>query len=287
MSELSRPAGDASLDDDAVEALLAGRGEATDPLTSALVALRQTGVRAVPEPSAALAGLLMNGLPTDEFSRHRRRAARITFGVVVAGTATLTLSGVAAAHDALPSPAQGVVTNIVNDLTPFQIGRDGGAPRPPARQSAPTDTSVPGGGAGSPASGQDARHGDHPGGSSSGTADPSGDRGNGGSGSPDSGGSADGRGGGSGSGDGSGGSGSGGSGSGDGNSGSGSGGGGGSHEGGSGDPDSDGDTDSGGADSGGDSGSGGGGKDSGKDGGGGGKDSGGSGSGSGSSSPHT
>ena len=234
MSAQFPPPDDASFDDAAVEALLSGAGDPADPLTAALRALRSESGRAVPEPSPALAELFGDVPPPDELSR-RRRAARITISVVVAGTATLALSGVAAAHDALPGAAQGVVTDIVNDLTPFHIGREERLSRLPVLPAAPTDTSVPGVGTGPSPTGEDRPSG-HPS-DSSGTGrsdDRSGDRHGGGSGD-----GSDGDGSGGGSGDGShDGSGSGGGGSDDGDhsgatSGSGDGGGGDSDDGGS------------------------------------------------------
>ncbi len=192
------PLDDASFDDAAVEALLSGAGDPADPLTGALRALRGEAGRVAPEPTPALAELLGDGPPPDELGR-RRRAARITIGVVVAGSATLALSGVAAAHDALPDPAQRVVTDIVNDLTPFHIGPGQRVPRLPVAP-APTDTSVPGAGAGPSPTSED-RPSAHPGGSSGPgrSHDRSGDRHDGGSGDGGSrAGSGDGKGAGSG-----------------------------------------------------------------------------------------
>jgi len=259
----------ASFDEAAAEAVLSGTAPAPEPLAGALLALRGAGGRDAPAPSAELAALLGGPVVVDELAR-RRRAARLTFGVVLAGTATLTLSGVAAAHDALPGPAQRVVTTIVNDLTPFSID----VPRP----SRPTPAHVPVVPAGSPSTGSpgtgapamptdERRPGD---GSGSGgrSGGPSGDEGHGsgggsrdGSGSHHGGGSGDGSGGGSGDGGGGSSGGSGGS-SGGGGSDGGSSGGGGSDDGSSGGGGSGGggsDGGCGGADSGSDSGSGGGG----------------------------
>ena len=110
------------LPDDAVEALLTGHGDAHDPLTSALAALRRTAVRPAPTPRAGLAELLAAGSVVDELTAHRTRTGVKLFVVAAGVAATLTLSGVAAANDALPDPAERVVTDVINTLTPFNIG---------------------------------------------------------------------------------------------------------------------------------------------------------------------
>ncbi len=143
MTESTRPPDDASpddasLDDDAVEALLTGRGDAHDRLAAALRGLRAGAARPAPEPSPALAELFAHGMRTDELAR-RRRHRGIVLSIAVAGTsATLTLSGVAAAHDALPGPAQGVIRDFINSFTPFSIdsNRDQ-APLPKPTDPAP------------------------------------------------------------------------------------------------------------------------------------------------------
>jgi hypothetical protein len=146
MSELTRSGGDGSLDDPsfddrAVEAVLAGSGNPGDPVAAAVLDLRRTAARMpAPQPSAELAALFAGGVPVDELAR-RRNKSFIVLGVVVAAGSTLALSGVAAAHDALPGPAQSIVTGIVNDLTPFHIatiGRSSTTPKAPG----PADTST-------------------------------------------------------------------------------------------------------------------------------------------------
>jgi hypothetical protein len=128
-------------DDETAEALLSGHGRAEDPLTGVLVALRAEADRPVPAPSAALAELLANGAPEEDELGRRRRVGRTVLGVIVAGGTTLALSGVAAAHDALPGPAQDAVTSIVNDLTPFHIEPKKATPTP---RPAPSDLPSPG-----------------------------------------------------------------------------------------------------------------------------------------------
>jgi uncharacterized membrane protein YgcG len=101
-------------------------GDPDDAAVPALLALREQADRPPPEPSPALAALLDGAAPA---GRGFRRPARIAAGVFLAGSASLALSGVAAAHDALPGPARDVVTTIVDDLTPFDI-RPHQRPRP-------------------------------------------------------------------------------------------------------------------------------------------------------------
>jgi hypothetical protein len=127
---------DPSFDDEAVEALLSGSGDADDALAAALAGLRASARS--PEPSPALAQLFAAGMQRDEVAARRKRNRRtgIVVGIAVAGTTSLTLSGVAAAHDALPQPAQGFITGIINSLTPFRIEGPGQSPARPN----PTDT---------------------------------------------------------------------------------------------------------------------------------------------------
>jgi uncharacterized membrane protein YgcG len=127
-----------ALSDNAAEALLAGRAEPDRPLAGALAELRAGAARPAPEPSAALVALLARAAAADQLSKRRSRRRAIVIGVAVAGTSSLALSGVAAAHDALPAPAQGVISGIIDTLTPFRVNDHHGRtePDPPAR---PTD----------------------------------------------------------------------------------------------------------------------------------------------------
>jgi hypothetical protein len=211
-------------------------------LAATLAELRALGTGQAPAPSAALAALFGSNDGIDEFSGRRRLRDRrgLVAGIAVAGaSATLALSGVAAAHDALPGPAEGVISGIVNSVTPFHIDSDDPVP------ARPNDVVVPTGGQPTPGTtgdtgdrrrgggsgGSDDGSGSGDGGSGSGSSDGEGGSGSGsGSGSDSdsgsdsgsgSGGSGDGSAGGSGSGSDT--SGSGGSGSGSGGSGSGSG----------------------------------------------------------------
>lgn len=176
------------LDDRAVEALLRGAGP-DRALCAVLDGLRDAGRGPAPAPSARLAALLATGLPAAapaalsasapatapatsterpatpaaadpaaallaalppaELAR-RTRVGRTVLAGVLAGGVTLGLTGVAAAHDALPDPAQTVVRSVMNTLTPFHVDLpaghdkhdlrpDGAAPAPaPGRRFAPT-----------------------------------------------------------------------------------------------------------------------------------------------------
>jgi hypothetical protein len=138
MSEPPVPADDASFDD-AVEALLASRGDADDAVAAALRALGAAAQRPAPKPSAALAELFAAGISIDEVGRRRRAKRGIVAGIAAAGaTTTLALSGVAAAHDALPGAANGVVSGIIDGLTPFGVDPDRRGPEHPT----PTDTTL-------------------------------------------------------------------------------------------------------------------------------------------------
>jgi hypothetical protein len=142
--------GGALFDDDAAEALLAGQAEPDHPLGAALAELRAGAARPAPEPSAALAAALARAAAADQLSKRRSRRRAIVIGVAVAGTSSLALSGVAAAHDALPAPAQGVISGIIDTLTPFRVNDHHGRTQPAlparptdARPSAPHKVVVP------------------------------------------------------------------------------------------------------------------------------------------------
>ncbi|SHH01679.1 hypothetical protein SAMN05443575_3098 [Jatrophihabitans endophyticus] len=131
----------AGWDDD--EAVLAGHrssGVADDELAAVLGALRDAGRRAAPEPSAELAAVFAGATPM----RRSRRTAQVVLGAVVVGATTFAATGVAAANDALPGPAQHLVTGVVNGITPFRIAEP--AAHSPAARSAPP--SAQGGAAG-------------------------------------------------------------------------------------------------------------------------------------------
>lgn len=90
-----------------------------------LADLRALGGDEPPAPSAALEALFAGSGLTDIDARRRdarSRRRRVSFAVAAAAITTVGLTGVAAANDTLPQPAQRVVSRLVNDLTPFHIG---------------------------------------------------------------------------------------------------------------------------------------------------------------------
>jgi hypothetical protein len=123
-------------DDVAVELLLSGVGSGNSDadLAEFLGELRQLGDGAAPAPNEDLAALLTNGLPAIRIAGRRSRRHKIAAGIVVGGIATFGVAGVAAANDGLPNGAQGVVSRVVNDLTPFHVDS---TPTPPPPASTP------------------------------------------------------------------------------------------------------------------------------------------------------
>lgn len=98
--------------------------EGSELVTQFLAELRQFADEPAPPPSAELAALLGGATPIQfgaarkgSKGRHRRNVAVVT----MVSVAALSATGVAAANDSLPQPAQRVVTSVVNDLTPFHI----------------------------------------------------------------------------------------------------------------------------------------------------------------------
>jgi hypothetical protein len=102
-------------------------GGAPDDVTQFLTELRLLGIGEPPEPSAEVAALL--GAPP---SLTRRRATRVLVRSGLAAAALVIAVVAAAANHDLPQPAQRVVSNVVNVLTPFEIApRKASPPTPP------------------------------------------------------------------------------------------------------------------------------------------------------------
>jgi hypothetical protein len=109
-----------------------------DGVTRFLTELRALGDGPAPTPTPELAALLGRrpALP-------RRAVIRIAVRTALVAAAVITALVVAAANHSLPSPAQRVVSHVVNVLTPFHINRDvppavepprpSDKPQPPAR----------------------------------------------------------------------------------------------------------------------------------------------------------
>jgi hypothetical protein len=103
-----------------------GSGEFGDPspvVTQFLSDLRVLGEDPAPAPSAELAALFAGASSLAVARARRSTLARHRVGLAIAAIAVSTagLTGVAAAHDSLPQPAQLVVSRVVNDLTPFHV----------------------------------------------------------------------------------------------------------------------------------------------------------------------
>jgi hypothetical protein len=121
-----------------------------DEVARFLVELRMLGEGAPPAPSPELAALLGGAVALEP--RRRRPHYRVALRSAVVAAAVVSALVVAAANHDLPQPAQRVVSNVVNVLTPFQIGPDNrGTLTPtftpqPARPAAPPgdDSSGPG-----------------------------------------------------------------------------------------------------------------------------------------------
>jgi hypothetical protein len=123
--------------DIAVELLLSGIGDssADAALVALLGDLRQLAHGAAPPLNEDLAALLDQGLPALGIARRRARRRKIATGLVLGGIASFGVAGVAAANDRLPGGAQGVMSRVVNDLTPFHVDN-----RAPVVPTAPSST---------------------------------------------------------------------------------------------------------------------------------------------------
>lgn len=98
----------------------AGSPSAGDPasVTQFLLDLRALGEGPVPEPSDELAALL-GGVTL--LARRRRHAWTVARRVALGAAVLVAGTTVAAASHSLPQPAQRVVSNVVDTLTPFHI----------------------------------------------------------------------------------------------------------------------------------------------------------------------
>lgn len=103
-----------------------------DDVARFLVALRSLGDAPAPAPAPAVAALIGGAVPIR--SRAMRRAA-LRAGLGAAAVLAVLVG--AAANHSLPQPAQRVVSNFVNDLTPFDIAPN----QPPAAPTTPTPAS--------------------------------------------------------------------------------------------------------------------------------------------------
>jgi hypothetical protein len=130
-------------DDDTVD--MSGDQRA-EPVMQFLNELRALGDAPAPAPSGDLAAVFAGATPLGlaGASRHRRsRRRRSVFAVAAVSAAAMTFTGVAAANDSLPQPAQQFVSTVVDDLTPFHI--DPSRPGPAPSSGVGTVPAVPGG----------------------------------------------------------------------------------------------------------------------------------------------
>ena len=112
---------------------IADNAHEPDEVARFLIALRALGEAPAPAPTQAVAALIGGAVPLRRH-RHHRAAVR---AAIVAAAVLAALVGAAANHS-LPQPAQRVVSNVVNDLTPFDIG-----PGPAAPPATPSHTRKP------------------------------------------------------------------------------------------------------------------------------------------------
>lgn len=103
-----------------------------------LIDLRALGDGPAPAPSVAVAALIGGAVP---LRRHPLRRAAVRTAVVAAALLAALVG--AAANHSLPQPAQRVVSNFVNDLTPFDIGPKEAPATPTEQPTAPARTRTP------------------------------------------------------------------------------------------------------------------------------------------------
>ena len=119
-----------------------GTAAAGDDVTRFLTELRALGDGPAPKPSPQLAAVLAGATPL----LNSRRALRMVLRSAAVAALVLGALVVAAANHSLPAPAQRVVSNVVNDLTPFHIGPGTRAdvlpPTPSDKPTAPTPAST-------------------------------------------------------------------------------------------------------------------------------------------------
>lgn len=125
-----------------VEEVGAGAGRPPTPSTdTAAIAhflgeLRSLGEAPAPAPTPKLDAIFAGAVPL----RRRRRSGPVARRAVLIAVAVIAGVVTAAANHTLPAPAQRVVSNVVNSVTPFHIGG------PPSSRPLPR---VPGAGNGS------------------------------------------------------------------------------------------------------------------------------------------
>ncbi|MEO8889315.1 MAG: hypothetical protein ABI429_08540 [Jatrophihabitantaceae bacterium] len=122
---------------DALVGAAAASGEAA-VVTQFLTDLRTLGQGPVPTPSAELAAVI--GAAESLVARRRHRALGLVVRrLALTAAAVLVAMTALAANHSLPAPAQRVVSNVVNTITPFHIDPARVDDRPPK----PTQFPVP------------------------------------------------------------------------------------------------------------------------------------------------
>jgi hypothetical protein len=112
----------------------AERDATASTLTQFVTELRTFGDGPVPDPTPELEALLRGSsvvtLAAWRTARQRSRPHRALI-IATAAAVVITGTGVAAANDTLPQPAQRFVSGVVNDFTPLHIDAPGIVPRKP------------------------------------------------------------------------------------------------------------------------------------------------------------
>ena len=108
----------------------------TAAVTEFLAELKLLGEGPAPEPTPELQALFA-GVPSIAAAR-RNRGPLVRRAALIAAATVLGTTAAAAGHS-LPQPAQGVVSDVVNTLTPFHISEDDGLPPHRMPQQPPAD----------------------------------------------------------------------------------------------------------------------------------------------------
>jgi len=119
--EIARVGAGGDLDGGLADLMLSAHDPQAAALQGALLEMRDLGRMRVPHPSPELETLLTNGLPNLRRQRRRAHRRRVVVGTVLAGSMTMSLTGIAAANDRLPGASQGVIAGVINSITPFHI----------------------------------------------------------------------------------------------------------------------------------------------------------------------
>lgn len=113
----------------------AGQNSDTAAVTRFLADLRSLGEAPAPPPTRELEAIFAGATPL----RSRRRYGRIARRAILIAAAVVAALVAAAANHTLPAPAQRVVSNVVNSVTPFHIGGPpGNTPMPSSPTKHPT-----------------------------------------------------------------------------------------------------------------------------------------------------